>query len=69
MHRAEIPSYDELGKLCYMTIGPEMARLVCMKVYGPYGRLNENIREVLEWIEANGYTITYPPRYSYVDGI
>ena len=38
-------------------------------VYGPYNRLNENIREVLEWIEANGYTITYPPRYSYVDGI
>ena len=28
-HRAEIPSYDELGKLCYMTIGPEMARLGC----------------------------------------
>jgi len=52
-----------------MTIGPEMARLVRMKVYGPYNRLNENIREVLEWIEANGYTITYPPRYSYVDGI
>ena len=120
-HRTEIPSYDELGKLCYMTIGPEMSRLgcecpepgysftiehggyrqtdidieycekvaamgkdsdiikfkqipevaeaVCMKVYGPYNRLNENIREVLEWIEANGYTITYPPRYSYVDGI
>ena len=120
-HRAEIQSYDELGKLCYMTIGPEMSRLgcecpepgycytiehggykkenidieyceqvaamgkdsdiikfkqipqaaeaVCMKVYGPYDRLNENIREVLEWIEANGYTITYPPRYSYVDGI
>ena len=52
-----ISSYDQLGMLCYMTIGPEMARL------------NENIREVLEWIEANGYTITYPPRYSYVDGI
>ena len=45
------------------------AEAVCMKVYGPYNRLNENIREVLEWIEANGYTITYPPRYSYVDGI
>ena len=40
-----------------------------MKVYSSYNRLNENIREVLEWIEANGYTITYPPRYSYVDGI
>ena len=40
-----------------------------MKVYGPYNRLNENIREVLEWIEANGYTITYPPRYSSVVGI
>ena len=48
---------------------PEVAEAVCMKVYGPYDRLNENIREVLEWIEANGYTITYPPRYSYVDGI
>ena len=48
---------------------PEVAEAVCMKVYGPYNRLNENIREVLEWIEANGYTITYPPRYSYVDGI
>ena len=48
---------------------PEAAEAVCMKVYGPYGRLNENIREILEWIEANGYTITYPPRYSYVDGI
>ena len=120
-HRAEIPSYDELGKLCYMTIGPEMSRLgcecpepgycytvehggyrqenidieycekvaamgkdsdiitfkqipevaeaVCMKVYGPYGRLNENLREVLEWIASNGYVITSPPRYSYVDGI
>ena len=48
---------------------PEVAEAVCMKVYGPYNRLNENIREVLEWLEANGYTITYPPRYSYVDGI
>ena len=28
-HRAVIPSYDELGKLCYMTIGPEMSRLGC----------------------------------------
>ena len=120
-HRAEIPSYDDLGRLCYMTIGPEMSRLgcecpepgycytvehgdyrqenidieycekvaamgkdsdiitfkqipevaeaVCMKVYGPYGRLNENLREVLEWIASNGYVITSPPRYSYVDGI
>ena len=120
-HRAEIPSYDDLGMLCYMTIGPEMSRLgcecpepgycytvehggyregnidieycekvaamgkdsdiitfkqipevaeaVCMKVYGPYGRLNENLREVLEWIASNGYVITSPPRYSYVDGI
>ena len=24
-HRAVIPSYDELGKLCDMTIGPEMS--------------------------------------------
>ena len=48
---------------------PEVEEAVCMKVYGPYNSLNENIREVLEWIEANGYTITYPPRYSYVDGI
>ena len=120
-HRTVIPSYDELGKLCYMTIGPEMSRLgcecpepgycytiehggyrqenidieycekvtamgkdselikfkpipevptaVCMKVYGTYDRLNSNIREVLEWIESNGYTITDSPRYSYVDGI
>ena len=120
-HRAEITSYDDLGRLCYMTIGPEMSRLgcecpepgycytvehgdyrqenidieycekvaamgrdsdiitfkqipevaeaVCMKVYGPYGRLNENLREVLEWIASNGYVITSPPRYSYVDGI
>ena len=120
-HRAEIPSYDDLGRLCYTTIGPEMSRLgcecpepgycytiehggyrqenidieycekvaaigkdsdiitfkqipevaeaVCMKVYGPYGRLNENLREVLEWIASNGYVITSPPRYSYVDGI
>ena len=48
---------------------PEVAEAVCMKVYGPYGCLNENIRKILEWIEANGYTITYPPRYSYVGGI
>ena len=120
-HRAELPSYDDLGRLCYMTIGPEMSRLgcecpepgycytiehggyregnidieycekvatmgkdsdiitfkqipevaeaVCMKVYGPYCRLNENLREVLEWIASNGYVITSPPRYSYVDGI
>ena len=120
-HRAEIPSYDDLGRLCYMTIGPEMSRLgcecpepgycftvehgdyrqenidieycekvaamgkdsgiitfkqipevaeaVCMKVYGPYGRLDENLREVFEWIASNGYVITSPPRYSYVDGI
>ena len=46
-----------------------MPTAVYMKVYGTYDSLNENIREVLEWIEANGYTITYPPRYSYVDGI
>jgi len=120
-HRAVIPSYDELGKLCYMTIGPEMSRLgcecpepgycftiehggyrqtdvdieyceqvtaigkdskiikfkqisevdeaACMKVYGPYDRLNGNLREVLEWVVSNGYEITNPPRYSYVDGI
>ena len=120
-HRAVIPSYDELGKLCYMTIGPELSRLgcecpepgycftiehggyrqtdvdieyceqvaamgedsdiinfkqipeaaeaVCMKVYGQYDRLNVNLREILEWIESNGYTIAAPPRYSYVDGI
>ncbi|MBR5298689.1 MAG: MerR family transcriptional regulator [Bacteroidales bacterium] len=120
-HRAVIQSYDELGKLCYMTIGPEMSRLgcecpepgycytiehggykqenidieycekvtalgkdsdiikfkqipdvaeaVCMKVYGPYDRLSENLRKVLEWIEANEYTIAASPRYSYVDGI
>ena len=120
-HRAVIPSYDELGKLCYMTIGPEMARLgcecpepgysftiehggyrqtnidieycekvtamekdsdiikfkqlpevptaVCMKVYGPYERLNPSLQEVLEWIEAKGYKIVDSPRYSYVDGI
>ena len=37
--------------------------------FDTYGRPDENIREVLEWIEANGYTITNPPRYSYVDGI
>ena len=120
-HRATIPSYDDLGKLCYMIIGPEMARLgcecpepgysftmehggycqtdvdieycekvsamgkdskiirfkqipevpvaVCMKVYGTYDHLNENLHEALEWIEANGYRITDSPRYSYVDGI
>ena len=120
-HRAELPSYDDLGMLCYMIIGPEMSRLgcecpdpgycytvehggyregnidieycekvaamgkdsdiitfkqipevaeaVCMKVYGPYCRLNENLREVLEWIASNGYVVTSPPRYSYVDGI
>ena len=28
-HRALIASYDELGKLCYTTIGPEMSRLGC----------------------------------------
>ena len=120
-HRAVIPSYDELGKLCYMTIGPEMSRLgcecpepgysftvehggyrqtdvdieycekvtaigkdseiikfkrlpevptaVCMKVYGPYDRLNPSLHDVLEWIEAKGYKIVDSPRYSYVDGI
>ena len=40
-----------------------------MKVYGTYDRLNSNLLEVLEWIKANGYTITYPPCCSYVDGI
>ena len=48
---------------------PEVPTAVCMKVYGTYDRLNSNIREVLEWIESNGYTITDSPRYSYVDGI
>lgn len=28
-HRAIIPSYDDLGRLCYEVIGPEMARLGC----------------------------------------
>lgn len=28
-HRATIPSYDDLGMLCYQVIGPEMARLGC----------------------------------------
>ena len=39
------------------------------KVYGPHGRLNENLRKVLEWIASNGYVITSLPSYSYVDGI
>jgi len=28
-HRTIIPSYNELGRLCYEVIGPEMARLGC----------------------------------------
>jgi len=28
-HRTIIPSYDDLGRLCYEVIGPEMARLGC----------------------------------------
>ena len=47
----------------------EVAVALCMNVYGPYERLAENLREALKWIESNGYEITNPPRYSYVDGI
>ena len=57
----------EFSRLCRVTV--RALRHYMMKVYGPYNLLNENIRGVLEWIEVNGYTITYPPRYSYVDGI
>ena len=28
-HRAIIPSYEDLGRLCYEVIGPEMARMGC----------------------------------------
>jgi len=28
-HRTIIPSYDDLGRLCYEVIGPEMARIGC----------------------------------------
>ena len=28
-HRTIIPSFDDLGRLCYEVIGPEMARLGC----------------------------------------
>jgi len=28
-HRTTIPTYDDLGRLCYEVIGPEMARLGC----------------------------------------
>jgi len=28
-HRTIIPSYEDLGRLCYEVIGPEMARLCC----------------------------------------
>ena len=28
-HRTTIPSFDDLGRLCYEVIGPEMARLGC----------------------------------------
>ncbi len=28
-HRTVIPSFEDLGRLCYEVIGPEMARLGC----------------------------------------
>lgn len=120
-HRATIPSYNELGRLCYEVIGPEMARLgcecpepgycysiehggyrpndvdieyceqvrsmgkdsdiikfkrvpaapkaVCMKVYGSYDKLPQAYRDLLTWIDEQGYRITASPRASYVDGI
>ena len=119
-HRTTIPSLDDLGRLCWEVIGPEMARLgcecpepgycytiehggykpkdidieycekvsakgndsalikfkdipeaptaVCMKVYGPYDRLNQNLIDLLAWMEKEGWKVTDAPRFVYVDG-
>ena len=119
-HRATITSYDDLGRLCWEVIGPEMARLgcecpepgycytiehggykpkdidieycekvsakgkdsalikfkdipqvptaVCMKAYGPYDRLNQNLINLLAWMEKEGWKVTDAPRFVYVDG-
>ena len=119
-HRATITSYDDLGRLCWEVIGPEMARLgcecpepgycytiehggykpkdidieycekvsakgndsalikfkdipeaptaICMKVYGPYDRLNQNLIDLLAWMEKEGWKVTDAPRFVYVDG-
>ena len=119
-HRAIIPSFEDLGRLCYEVIGPEMARLgcecpepgycytiehggykpqdidieycekvsakgndsalikfkdipevptaVCIKAYGPYDRLNQNLINLLAWMEKEGWKVTDAPRFVYVDG-
>lgn len=48
---------------------PEVPKAVCMKCYGPYGKLLDHYREVFAYIEKNGYKVSGAPRASYVDGI
>ena len=48
---------------------PEYPTAICMKVYGPYGKLRESYLELFSEIAKMSYTIVDAPRACYVDGI
>lgn len=48
---------------------PAIPIAICMKVHGPYDRLNSAFYELLSYVEKEGYRITQPPRANYVDGV
>lgn len=48
---------------------PEVKEAICMKVYGPYGKLRESYIEMFAEIAKRGYEIAGDPRACYVDGI
>ena len=55
-HRTIIPSFDDLGRLCY-------------EVIGPYDKLYDNYVELFAYLEKEGYKIADAPRAVYIDGI
>ena len=48
---------------------PAAPTAVCMKAYGPYGRLLNHYQDLFAWIEKEGWRISGEPRAVYIDGI
>ena len=48
---------------------PAVAKVLCMKHYGPYERFYESFTEAFAYIEEQGYKVTDKARVSYIDGI
>ena len=48
---------------------PAVEKVICMKHFGPYGRLYQSYVELFKYIEQQGYKVIGAPRANYIDGI